>query len=304
MNPMIAESLRSVIGPATLGLVLLVALWRPIKRDASAPKGWLVGLSFAVALVASAVMTSGWGGFWPADTIKRLPHVVVLAFSAILLDERMRRSAAPGLGLVGPIAWGVVSIAGVWILTEHRRRGGVWEGGDIALWTLVWSGVAWLNTLTLRRYTAQERGAPGSLVVAVLTGLGSLLVVLGGSASLSQGLGVASAWAGPLVLLALLRPSLSLAGMGGLLGLWYTAIVLLTYTTAFEPPRTALGLTAVAPLALWLPVAARFAGRFELARRALPALIAIAVALGAAAATLSLGQSPDSGGDALEDLYG
>ena len=300
-DPFLLEMLKSVAAPAFAGWILVLAIWRPQKKDAGPAPAWAVVCGVALAYGLGHVLSQGWHGFWPADTTRRLLHAaaaVGVVGSALALTGPPR--------FVRALVWLVLSAGLAWALAEHRLRTGVWEGAEALGWIAAWSLLMTGSGLSFEWFAGKGGGWSTGFGLSLLIGAGSFVVAQSGSASLGQSLGPLGMFAGAALVVGLLRKSFTLEGGGAAgLGVLYGCVMLLGYTLVPEPaPRVALGIAAAAPLVLGLVPACRWFARLPKA-----ALVGVSVAVlaglfAAAIADIEATKASESGDADLSELYG
>lgn len=314
LDPQLLETLKSVVAPALGGVILLALLWRPWSGGARdertnpappppTPAGWMTALPLGAAFVAAIWIAHGFPGLWSVDVFKRLHWAAVAGVLVALIDAR--RSP----GWLAPAGAVVASLFLVWILTEHRRDNGVWEGRAIWGWTAAWTLAVAGGWMALTVAAARRSGPVLPFVLSLVATVQALGLVQAGLAAAGQLGGLLSAWLGFAFLLALLNPRFTLARGGAhVLGACMGALTINGYTLAPTPiPYAGLGLLTLLPLvalpaALLLP--ARRDGQPDRWWRR-PALdLAILAPLAAAILVLTRPPAPDPSEPNLDDLYG
>ncbi len=274
--PPLNELLRAVGWPALAGGLLLVAAWRPWRRQHTAASGtWggAVGLG-ASLLLSHGLMKGGWPAIVPPDQWQWLLHLVPVAMAVAIFDGSRRWPEA--------LRWTVhLSLAALtgWLLV------GPWLEG---FW--LWRIALGLNVVVLiRGLDAPLRRACGPslpLCLCVAAGGGSLLLVMSFNgrlallgAALAACLAVAAA-------LAWWRPAVSLGG-----GITVLAVALpgLLYSGCFlafsEIPRWTYVLVALSPLGVWAGELPPLKGRQRAVARVVAVGVITAVAVAVAART-------------------
>lgn len=300
-NPIIFESLRSVLLPALVSVALLLAVWRPFKRDAPAPPGWALAAALGAAVIAGRLISKGWGGFWPVDTTRRFWLVVLAGVAAGVVASLPRMPKAARAG-----AWTIASVFGAWALSAHKVRSGAWEGFGAVGWVALCAAAMLIGVWALGSFAGRRDGRWGALVLSVYAAAASVVSVVSLVAVTSQSMGVVSAWCGMLFGVALLRPGFRLGPAAGVAGLVIQSVLLIAYLNSpGEPPHLGLGLALLAPLALAIgPIAAWVRALPAKPRAVLEAGVAVlllGLAAYAAHQAVNGGETEDYPG---ADLYG
>ena len=282
MGPEITESLRAVVAPTGVALALLVALWRPWRRNALPPDGLIAAALLAAACAANAVITHGWKGVWPVDFTGRLLYLALPGLAAAALVRFVPLARRPW---AHPVLAVGVGFAVVWALSHSRRAYG-WEGWRTPVWTVAWTalGAAVIGSLDVGM---KDRRAGGSLVLSVLAGVFAVVLLDAHNASLSENTGPISMFCGTLGVLALLRRGPVLDQAAWVIGTVLLGLLISAYLYSPTPrPRLALTLAAAAMLVPALGLALRTRPTLRLA-----AELVVIVAL-AGTAHLTLPESP------------
>lgn len=300
-DPLLISTFKSVVIPALSGWIFVLALWRPIKKDAAAPPAWAVIAGIALACVLGQVIPFGWNGWWPVDTTRRLLHAAV----AIGVVGSLLALVKPPKS-VRAIAWLVLSGALSWALAEHRIRNGAWEGAEAFGWLTAWTLLIFGSAMSIAWFAGKGGGWSTGFALSLLIGAGSAVAAASGSALLGRSLGPIGMFTGMALVIGFFRKSFTLeGGPAAALGMFYGCVMLLSYTLAVEPaPRVGLGIAAGAPLVLGLLPACRW-----FASLPRPAIVAISAAVLAglfagAMADISATQAAESDEDDLSELYG
>jgi hypothetical protein len=281
-------ALAGVLAPALAAAVLLLVAWRPWRRDKAALPAWGAPLAVGVAYVAGHVATHG------------VPHVprwigvkeglVYVAVAATLfgLVEAWTRPA----GLVLTLARAAASFALPWALLGFVRAY-AWSGREALFWT---AGLALALCALWTLAAAEAERLPGArvplafLVTCVAT---SVALGLGRSASLAQLAGVLAVPAGALLVLAWMRPDVSLApgGLSVLVPVLYG--LLLAGVFAAELPLASAAFLAASPLAPALTARGPLARLHPTPRALVAALLVALVAVAALAPLTVAAAEPD-----------
>ncbi len=268
--------LPAVVWPALAGGVLLVAAWRPWRREharAGGTWGGAVGLG-ASLLLSHGLMKGGWPGTVPPDQWQWLLHLVPVAMAVGIFDASRRWPEA--------LRWTVHLSLGAltgWLLV------GPWLEG---FW--LWRIALGLNVVVLIRgldEPLRRDGGPSlPLCLCVAAGGGSLLLVMSFNGRLAL-LGAAlAACLGVAVVLAWWRPAVSLGG-----GITVLAVALpgLLYSGCFlafsEIPRWTYVLVALGPLGIWAGELPPLKGRQPAVARVVAVGVITAVAVAVAVRT-------------------
>ena len=294
--------LRGVVLPAVLaGAVLLVAWW-PRKGGAGAtgPVGgghWGGAVGLALGYVLGHSLLVGFPSFPATESTQWLVWLALgamalgLADALIRVPESARWAARAASSLL--VSWLILRP-----LTVSTWNGALvsalWIGGAalavLAFWTLV------------DRAVRARPGAGMPIAFLALTSGGSAVLLLSASVLLAQLAGVVAATLGAAMVLAFVRPDLSLErGAVPVVGVLLPALWLNGYFYAEMPLASALLLT-LAPAALWLgrlgPL--RDLRRWKSAIAHVGAVLApVLLALGLALASQpgASGSAPDTAGD-------
>jgi hypothetical protein len=205
------ELIIVMLMPGSIGLVLLLAAWRPWRRAgeaASTERTWwralLCALALAAGPVAADVLLRGWHGVWPRATIHFLPHVTLIgALAGVIL---MRLDHRRGLRLALVV---LVSGLAAWLATQHRVKN-QWSSAEGAGWIIGLASVSAFIWLMADGWLGRQArpGARWSLLVWLAFSACSVLMLFSGAAALSQIAGAFAAASGAFVLLAWWRPEL------------------------------------------------------------------------------------------------
>lgn len=300
-NPMALETLRSVIAPQVGAIVLLLLLWRPWRKNAPAPLPIVTALSLGAAFIAAQLIAHGWHGWYPGDTTRRIVYAALFAIAIAGVETwpKLPNPARHALRLLG-------SVAIVWMLTAHRRRNGDWSGGEIWLWTALWSAIVMLWTTCANNLASRRPGPAWPMLLSILALGLSLTAFKAGAASFSQLAGLLVAWMHGVFVLALIWKKLDLTrGAATVFGLGAGGLLVLTYTGVWpHGPRWGVGLLAVAPLLLLTPRLPRVRTMKPLAQFGIAAVMLAIAAAGAVA--LATYVDAEDAGDTNDgsDLYG
>ncbi len=268
--------LPAVVLPALASGLLLVAAWRPWRREhagAGGTWGGAVGLGASI-LLSHGLMQGGWPGIVPPDQWQWLLHLVPVAMAVGILDASRRWPEA--------LRWTVHLSLGAltgWLLV------GPWLGG---FW--LWRIALGLNVVVLIRgldAPLRRGGGPSlPLCLCVASGGGSLLLVMSFNSRLAL-LGAAlAACLAVAAALAWWRPAVSLGG-----GITVLAVALpgLLYSGCFETfseiPRWTYVLVALGPLGIWVGELPPLKGRQRAVARVVAVAVITAVAVAVAVRT-------------------
>lgn|GEM_PF-2299616 len=301
-NPQVIETLRSVVAPAAGGIVVMLALWRPWRKGSPAPMPIASALGLGAAFIAAYIVAHGWHGWYPTDTTRRIVYAGLIGIVVAGIETWPR-----GHAVLRHTLRLLASAAVVWILTEHRRRTGAWEGMEVALWTGLWSLTVWLWVEAANNLGKRSPGVGWPLLLSVPALALSLVAFMAGAASFSQHAGLLVAWMHAAFLVGLLWRSMDLTrGAATVFGLGAGGLLVLTYTSVGDDtPRLALGVLALAPLALLIPRLKTVARRKPLVRFAITASVLAALG-GASLGLTAWSQRSGAGGDDddVSRLYG
>lgn len=266
--------------PALVGLVILLAAWRPWRAAGSAPRG----LDWGGPLALCAGFLAGYAGifsrppFPPLDSVDWLFYLTIpLAVAALAVNTKDRALWLVGIAVIMEgLSSGLLTLP-LWQHTWSPVQGAAWVGGLEPL--------AAVTVLVLSAVARQSKGLPLPVAYLVLGGLAALTLLLSGSQKLGQLGGALAAALGPVLLLAWWsgRPFLS-RGASLTLAILYLGLLAAGHFYASLTPLNG-ALLAAAPLAAGvglLPPLRRLRPLFTEALQALsvlaPAIVAVALA--------------------------
>jgi len=297
VGPIVTESLRAVVAPTGVALALLIALWRPWRRNAAPPDGLLVAALLAAACAANAVITHGWKGVWPTDFTGRVLYFALPGLVAAAVVRFVPIARRPWVRSVLAVAAAFVI---VWALSHSRRAYG-WEGWRTPVWTVALTALGAAIITGLEAGMAGRR-AGGSLVLAVTAAVFALVLFDAHIASLSENTGPISMFCGTMGVLGLIRrgpvlDSVSWVVGAVLFGLFVSGYL---YSSKDDNPRAAFTLAAATALVPALGLALRS----RPATRLMGELVVLAALAGAAQLTLPTSAPDASPADEYEMDYG
>ncbi|HES58568.1 MAG TPA: hypothetical protein ENO21_03960, partial [Firmicutes bacterium] len=202
---LISGLLLGVLLPGGISLILLAAGWAGVRMpDQARGRAFWGALAIPAAFAAAWWLTLGWPEFPPVDTTKWLPYAALLGALLGLIAAplkspwwltallRLAASVALPLALLQPtIKYTWQDAAWIWIAFIALAL--------FVLWTI--------TDATAQRFS----GASMPLALGAASGLLALALLLGRSAMLAQAGGMLAAAIGAAFLVALWRPSLTLA---------------------------------------------------------------------------------------------
>jgi len=259
-NPLVVETLRSVVAPCAAGGAFFLLVWRPWRRRAGEPDMLLSALVVAGAFAGGAILTHGWKGWWPQDFTGRIYTFVLMGLVVAVVDRFVLGRPKPvsdrngrGRNLVPTILLGVciVAMSGVlvWMMSESRIRY-VWTGAERFYWPAAWTVVVAMGWVAIRNRASRGRGS--LIPIACLAGLLAIVLVRAGNASLSQNTGPIIGCLSAYIVLQLWKGGRGIAvGTSHVVASAYLGLAMAGYLYSPEPkPHAALGIAAIAPLVL------------------------------------------------------
>jgi hypothetical protein len=269
-----------VVLPVVLCAGVLMAAWRPWRRDAQLAGGlWAGAIAFAVAFVVAFIAVDPWPGLPPHVTWHWLAWLAPIAAVAGVADALLRWPMA--VRLLGAVTLAAVCgrlLVGDWV--DHA-----W------LWRAVMASAIAVVAVSVNAAANRRPGAtvPLSMCVAAM---GASVVLLGsGSAKLAQLAGAMAACLGVAVAISWWRPTVSIARGGvAVIAVLLPGLVLSGYFPSYsEIPPWVYVLAAIAPVFAWPAAMIRLEGlRVWQASIIRVALATIPVAVTVAVAVLAL----------------
>ncbi len=266
-----------VVLPVVLCAGVLMAAWRPWRRDAQLAGGlWAGAAALALASLPAFLAVDPWPGLPPHVTWHWIAWLVPVAAVAGVADALVRWPTA--VRLLGAVTLAAVCgrlLVGDWV--DHA-----WS------WRAVMASAIAVTAVSVNAAADRRPGAavPLSMCVAAL---GASIVLLGsGGAKLAQLAGALSACLGVVVAINWWRPTVSLSrGGAAVIAVLLPGLVLSGYFASYsEIPPWVYVLAAIAPAFAWPAALIRLEGlrvwqaaTIRVAVAAIPVAITVAVAV-------------------------
>ena len=296
--------LKTVAIPAGATLLVLLALWRPWRRDGTTPCA-PIPVATAIGFLVGSVAILGWSGaadlpglaraLWPVDPTRRMGHYGLMALMGALVisrlpDSKARRWRAARL----LIQFGVVTGAATLLLMPRIRMAWTPTESVGAVAGLGVVGVVWWNAIG--GAGVRRPGALIPLTLAVVSVASAATLFVTGSASLAQqavmlGVVLAICAVGALVRPALVGTPLIGAAPATLFAMLWGAGM---FYSDDPIPTPSLVLMGVGPLLVWVALAPRVRHWAGWRAGSVQILLAILVMGGAGAIAATF--VPDDGG--------
>ncbi|PCJ61001.1 MAG: hypothetical protein COA73_07855 [Candidatus Hydrogenedentota bacterium] len=236
----------AVFGPAIVAGLIWLAVFRLWRRKSIHDKGhWGGALALGTGIIAGYIALLGVPPLKPSQAVDWLPYM----------------SAVAVIGGVGQPWWGrkwftfipVLFLLAAIVLSiqlQNKIRYS-WDGIEIAIWIGGLAGAVSLVGWNLERVADRRTGVSMPLAMWTWCAMGSVLLVLSGSALLGQIMGGLAAVFGAAVVLAWWNKGFTLTqGAMSVLALLYGSLLAQGYFYA-ETPMVSAVLAAGAPLVLW-----------------------------------------------------